>query len=174
VRTGQTRRTTVAITGSLVACLLTTGCGQVERFTPPPTSMHSPAEPLINIPTIAPACTIEITTAGAKPPHFLLGWSVQVPTGGFSLTTDRVELIDTHGKPTARVFVTLEAPGPNEMTTQMIETLTGEHSTGDQSVVAAELHLATIPRGERNPVRPQHRLVAAAPAQLVKPQPSSP
>ena len=86
---------------------------------------------------------IELKPAAAGPGR-VVAWSVRVRTGGFTLTTDRVVVVDGT---MLRVFATLETPAPNAIVAQAFATLTGESNVGEPSVATAELSVRRVERG---------------------------
>jgi hypothetical protein len=63
------------------------------------------------------------------------------------MRTDRVVLGTSSEEPGARVFVVLEAPGPDELVTQAVETLKGSHELTNVRVRDVELLCKVYPRG---------------------------
>lgn len=116
---------------SLALLAVLVGCDNEPVATP--ATPAAPANPS------APAAA-----ANYKPDYTLtladntVTWSAVVNTGGWTMTTDQVLVEDSMGKTSARIYITLEQPGPDEITTQALETLEDKH-TADRKLDSAEL-----------------------------------
>jgi len=86
-----------------------------------------------------------------------LAWSVEVPSGGWSLSFDRAQSNRITGA--IDVYVTLTAPGPEETVTQALETHEGDYRHGRTAFDRAQLLVRMIERGE-DPERVEHRRAA--------------
>jgi hypothetical protein len=129
------------------------GCEEPAQSPEPPPQATPDAKPAAKGPSveelqqIRPDYSIEIVTKESDPPQYEVVWTAKVPTGGWTMTTDSALVEDSMGKTSARIYVTLEQPGPDEMTTQAQETVTGRHDAGTTKVDKAELHVRRHIRG---------------------------
>lgn len=138
-----------AVLAMLVAMLLG-GCGEEPAPAPAPVPQSSvPAPPAAPKQiTLSPQdYGLEIKASETDPKKYTVVWTARVPTGGWKLTTDSVLVEDSMGKTAARIWATLEQPGPDEMVTQAVETLSATHDAGTTKIDQAELSIRQHIRG---------------------------
>ena len=139
-----------------LAIVLVLGVFGCEAPTPPsgpPIPEVNASEPAASTPIANPpprpayqpeyTLTIEPNASGAGS---VVKWTAFVNSGGWTMATDKVLVEDSMGATVARVYIILEEPGPDEMVTQALETLRGEHAT-EQVVTKAELSVKRNTRG---------------------------
>lgn len=135
------------VLGTLVlGTLVVAGCkeeappaGGQAAPAPAPAQPSAPAAPAAE-----PEYTIAIEREGEA---YVVVWTATVPTGGWSMTAESVLVEEVMGKRTARVYSVLEAPAPDEMVSQAVESLTVRHPAGTEPVVAGELSIKRTVKG---------------------------
>lgn len=139
-----------------IACLLSllllhAGCDETPTSPPVPSTAAPVAAatpaPSAAMPEYKPEYTLAIEESTATPKTYTVTWSAKVNTGGWTMKTDRVLIEELNGANAARVWVILEQPGPSDMTTQAIETLTGKHDAGTTKIERAEFSVKRVVRG---------------------------
>mgnify|MGYP001341657476 CR=1 FL=1 len=90
-----------------------------------------------------PTYKLEILVMESMPEQYALHWTAEVNTGGWSMTTDGVEVADG----VATIRITLTAPSTDTMVTQAFETLEGRHQAGTTRIERAELHVRRVVEG---------------------------
>lgn len=110
--------------------------------------------------------TLELVPDASNPPHMIVKWSAKVNTGGWSLKTESVLVEESMQKRIARVYAILESPGPEEIVTQSIETLSGSHDAGAVQVDGAELSIKRVTRGDKSGYLPMYVIVQRVGARL--------
>jgi hypothetical protein len=142
-----------------VLCVLMSAVGcKDDAETGPPAAAETPAPPAAvqktEKPRVEPEYTIEIKAEGT-PAKQIVSWGAKVPTGGWKLITDSVQVEDRHRElRMATVYATLEEPGDADVTTQAEETVTGRHDAGEQKVDGAELLVRRRVRGVKSDYAP--------------------
>jgi hypothetical protein len=121
----------------------------------PPANAPRPAAP-------DPEYTLAVSDSEADPKTYKVTWSAKVNTGGWKMTTEQVLVEESMRKVTARVYVILEEPGPDEMVTQAQETLIGTHDAGATKVDAAELSVKRTRRAGQPAFLPMYVVVKRA------------
>jgi hypothetical protein len=162
----------VALSALLIcASLCIHGCEPITPAPPPPATEQAvgPAPQPEHAPETAPTpspvrgyqpeYTLSVEVQGSGHVHYIIRWSALVNTGGWRMTKNEVAFDDVDGAVIAVVFVTLEQPGPDEMTTQALETLTGTHDAGHQVVDYAELMVRRVQRDVTPDEVPEYALV---------------
>lgn len=89
-----------------------------------------------------PPATFEVEVDGSSTSF---AWTVQVPTGGWSLDFDGA--VSRPDGSSAAIRVTLVPPPPGTMTTQALETLSGEYRHGAKAFDSAVLLIRRVPPG---------------------------
>lgn len=101
-------------------------------------------------PRVEPEYTIAINPEGT-PAKYIVSWGAKVPTGGWTFTTDSVQVEERHRElRMASVYVTLEEPGAGDVATQAEATVTGQHDAGELKVDGAQLHVRRRVRGVKS------------------------
>lgn len=144
------------------AGLLLLGCDQSD---PVSTSQPAPAAPKA---PAAPEPIVEakleydtrIETVGDKSTVY---WTVKVPTGGYTMTTDSPPLVEERNTLWwVRVYATVEAPNPKDMVTQAFETLSGKFEA-DKKINRVEFSVRRKVKGVESPWAPMYSVVKTGP-----------
>lgn len=135
--------------------------GQQSNQTPPEPTDEQAADPTSPDPAgFQPQYTLVAEARGSGHVHHIIEWTAEVNTGGWLMTTDEVTFDSTEdGAALAQVYVTLREPGPDEMVTQMMETLISIHDAGHNQVDEAELHVRRTQRNVTPEEEPEYELV---------------
>jgi hypothetical protein len=152
---GCMNRTALLLSG---VTIFVAGCDDTTSQPAPPAVAAPAAEaPKPKVPEYKPEYTVEVKTNAAG--HKIVVWTAKVNTGGWKLITDSVLVETPMDKMQARVWSTLEQPGPDEMVTQGFETVTAEYDAGDKNVEEAELSIRRMVRGVKSPWAPLYEIV---------------
>jgi hypothetical protein len=143
-----------------IVALLILGCDQSS--TTPVTSDPATQPPATDLPPAPKASEVKveydtrIETIGEKS---TVHWSARVPTGGWTMTLDQPPLVEERNALVwARVYVTIEAPGTDEIVTQAFETLEGRHEA-NRKVDRVELSARRKVRGQASDFAPAYVVV---------------
>ena len=132
-----------------------------QAVNPAPPAERAPETPSTPSPDTGyqPEYSLSVDAESSGHVHPIIRWSALVNTGGWTMTKDEVVFDEVDGATIARVHVTLEQPGPDEMTTQALETLTGMHDAGHRRVDHAELLIKRVQRGVTPEQEPEYTVV---------------
>ena len=142
------------------------GCGDDSEKTPPPATIPAPpqaARAEAEKPRVEPVYALEITPSKDTPKKYIVSWSAKVPTGGWKLIKETVQVEEKHRElRMASVYATLEEPGPNEIVTEAEQTVTDQHDAGTEEVNGAELWVRRRVKGVESPWKPLYAQVKTA------------
>lgn len=152
---------TQLVLASLVFALVA-GCDNDAAPTAPAAPQPAAAAaPKPVAPEYKPEFTVEVKKNEAG--HAIVTWTAKVNTGGWKLITDSVLVETPISKLQARVYSTLEAPGPDEMVTQGFTTVTAEYDAGDKNVEETELSIRQTVRGVKSQWAPLYSVMKRFP-----------
>jgi hypothetical protein len=149
----------LSILSVLVLLMAAVSCDDEPSSRPAATGPAKPAAPAAAERPAAPDPEYALAVSKSDPKACKVTWSAKVNTGGWKMTTEQVLVEESMRKVTARVYVILEEPGPDEMVTQAEETLTGTHDAGTTKVDAAELSVKRTRRGGQPAFMPLYVVV---------------
>lgn len=147
------------VVASLV--LLLCGCGDGGKPTVTATDKTpappAPAPAKKTLVRVTPVYDATLVTGEGEANPSVVTWSAKVPTSGWKMTTESVLVEDSFGKTSARVWVVLEQPGPDENVDAGEQTLTGEHKD-PKKIDLVEFSAKVAVRGVDDPKRTLYRV----------------
>jgi hypothetical protein len=140
------------------------GCDESEststRKDAPPSAPAAPEPPKNDAAKAELTYDTRIETSGEKSTVY---WTAKVPTGGWTMTTDQKPSVEERNTLWwVRVWVTIEAPNPNDMVTQAFETLEGKFEA-DRKINRVEFSVRRKVKGQESQWAPLYSVVKTGP-----------
>jgi len=114
-------------------------------------------EPVPVIDYVGPKFTLSIEVKESFPEQYAVSWNVTTNTGGWKLTTEKVEREGT----LLKIYETLERPGPDEVVTMALVEHEGRLDSDTDEVARAQLYVKLVTRGSNEDA--EYKLAAIAP-----------
>jgi len=147
------------VLASIVLAVSVIGCDEQSNqtsTTAPAPIPDAPAPTVDPEDRVEPEYTLKLTNSGPE-------WTATVNTGGWTMKTDSSKVEKINDRETARIYITIEAPSPDDMVTQAFQKLTGETSMSDTKIESAELWVKRLVRGQTPETEASYVLVKRAP-----------
>jgi len=112
------------------------------KSSPPPAAAAKPAPPPTKNFTDAKLLKFDLRIEPTKDaaPRYIVTWTASVPTGGWKLVKETVQVEDKHRElRMATVYATLIEPGPGDTVTQAQDTVSDSFDCGEQPIQGAQL-----------------------------------